>query len=101
MAERAQAISEERCEGIGRVVVCLYYLSNQARTSNMPDLAKMLDQAISDAARMGQDAYRQYLQDAKTGRSAETAFIEHFCPVSDDATKLDLREILHRYGQNI
>jgi hypothetical protein len=86
-------LDEDRCRSIGNILVGLHYLSGQARLTNVPELARTIDEAIASAALLGSDVYHSQLPD---NDSAEKAFIENYCPVDDETVKYELREIVYK-----
>ena len=97
MAQSDSNPSKERCEGIGNIAICLYYLSSRARASNMEDLAQLIEHTISRAVDLGTEGYREYLKSALGQKeTSDREFIKNFCPVNDETVQLDLLEILSR-----
>lgn len=97
MGQNTSSLSKARCEGIGNIAMCLYYLSSRARASNMEDIAELIEQTISTAVGLGAEDYREYLQGILDKRETSgKEFVKNFCPVDDEAVRLSMLEILNR-----
>lgn len=96
----AAAIEGTRCEAIGNIMVCLHYLSCQARATNCPELSLVIDKAVQEAMGLGLEAYNGYVRELLRNRSQDGAgFVEDFCNVNDETIKGELREIASRQAQ--
>lgn len=92
------------CEKVGNLIVCLHYLSTQARIDGLPEIAAEIDKAIATTAHAGRDMYMGQLQALVTEDALCTVdFINDFCHVSDENVKGDILQIVrkksgHGYG---
>lgn len=97
--EQAPA-SKEKCESIGSMMVCLHFLSNQARVMQAPELVRVIDRAIEDMMNIAVDAYRGHVGEAQgEEKKFSSGFIEDFCKVNDETVKFELLEIAYRQAQ--
>jgi len=88
---------EADCEEVGKMAVCLFYLSREANAANLPEVAKVINQAITGVIALGVERYQAHLREALTRNSNdESAFIESFCRVNDEAVRFGIREIFYR-----
>ena len=86
---------EEHCEEVGKMAVCLFYLSRQAQAANLPEMAQIINQSISGVINLGVQRHQQFLRQALAKNSNdESIFIENFCKVNDEAIKFGINEIL-------
>jgi hypothetical protein len=95
--EKEASEHKERCESIGNIAVCLYYLSTRARASGMTDLAQVIEESVTRVVGLGAENYREYLQGMLAqADTSDTEFVRNFCPVNDETVRLDILEILSR-----
>jgi hypothetical protein len=101
MTEIAPSITEAHCEEVGKMAVCLYYLSSQARAANLPEMAQIINQSISGVVTLGVKRYQELLHQALAKNSNdESVFIENFCKVNDETVKFGIREIFYQRDNN-
>ncbi|HRJ66486.1 MAG TPA: hypothetical protein PLW48_05060 [Alphaproteobacteria bacterium] len=90
------------CEKVGNLIVCLHYLSTQARNDGLPEIAAEIDKAIATTAHAGRDMYMGHLQTIVTQDALCPAdFINDFCHVSDETVKGDILQIVQKTNGQI
>lgn len=94
---------ERACLAIGKTVVGLYFLTNEAKKENIKDLAFILDEAIARALKAGcamyDDKLRQdFAHEVRAAAEDACIFIDHFCGIDDTFTKRGIANIV-KYAQ--
>lgn len=91
------SIMEARCKETGNMIICLYYLSQQAQAANFPDMAKVINQALTKIVAIGVKMQQEYLQESLAENlNDESVFIKNFCQVNDEAIKFGIQEIFYQ-----
>jgi hypothetical protein len=97
VATPSSSLMKAHCEEVGKMVVCLFYLSRQADAAKLPEMAKIINQSITSVVALGVKSYQELLREVITKNSNdESVFIENFCNVNDEAVKFGIREIFYQ-----
>lgn len=90
------------CEKVGNLIVCLHYLSTQARNDGLSQIAAEIDRTIASTAHAGRDIYMDYLQSVVARKALGPAdFVEDFCNVTDETVKGALMQIVRETGRHV
>ena len=88
------------CRAIGSVVVCLHFLSREAKKDNIEGLASIIDDAITRTIKLGSGMHESKLKEVFEGElyakiDEACIFIDRFCASEDPALKKQLASIVH------
>ncbi|MDD9899505.1 MAG: hypothetical protein OXT65_00830 [Alphaproteobacteria bacterium] len=87
--------TSRRCEAIGNIITCLFYLSQEANRSDLKGIATALEQTIGATVSAGRQELATHLDNmAQNNACDNSAFLDSFCKVTDGDMMLELKEIL-------